>query len=107
MKNIFIGDMDELVELVCDRVITRIAARFGLKETRGINRKSYERKSTYGYGDAVNAIMTGISLDSCKHKALSLLSKDEDSDYYESVISIIQNVSLDSNKITMIEELND
>lgn len=97
MKNIFIGNIDELVELV-SAIISDC-----LYNSR---RHSKSKEAKIGYGDAVSAIMEGFTFDSNKCEALDMLKRDADIGYYKAVIAIIQNAALDSTKLEMIDNLN-
>ena len=102
MKNIFIGDIEELVELVWERISERL---FDSRSSRGSNGRQFRRDSGVGYTDAVRAIMKGFAFDVDKKRAMKALKRDADGDYYETVIEIIQNITFDCDKIRMIETL--
>jgi hypothetical protein len=102
MKNIFIGDIEELVELVWERISERLDNSLNSK---GSNGRRFGRNSGIGYSDAVRAIMKGFAFDTDKKRAMYMLKRDADSDYYEAVIEIIQNVTFDCDKIKMISAL--
>ena len=59
----------------------------------------------YGYSDAVKAIMCSNMFDSNKEKAVELLKKDADAEYYKSVANILESDMFDSHKIRAIEKI--
>lgn len=60
----------------------------------------------YGYSDAIDVIANSDMFDSHKAKAIELLKKDGDTEYYKSVIKIIETDMFDSKKITAIETIS-
>lgn len=65
--------------------------------------QSYKR---VGYSDAVTAIMESNMWSDDKRKAVSMLKRDKDSDFYKAVIAVANNRSTwSSDKVTIIHDL--
>lgn len=59
-----------------------------------------------GYGDAVNAIMTSNMYSSDKNKAVSILKRDETSDFYKAVINVARGNAYSSDKVRTISNMS-
>lgn len=60
-----------------------------------------------GYGDAVSVILNSDMFDSTKTKAIELLKRDGNAEYYRSVISAVNSSMFDSTKIQTIKTLSE
>lgn len=60
-----------------------------------------------GYGDAVSVILNSDMFDSTKTKAVELLKRDEDAEYYRAVINAVNSQMFDSTKIQTIKTLSE
>lgn len=60
-----------------------------------------------GYGDAVNVILSSDMFDSSKTKAIELLKRDGNAEYYRAVISAVNSSMFDSSKIQTIQKLSE
>lgn len=59
------------------------------------------------YSDAVNAILNSSMFDSSKTRAMELLKRDADSEYYKSVILAVNSEMFDSTKVQTIKMLSE
>ena len=65
---------------------------------------NYARIATYS--EAVKVIMESSMFSSSKTRAIELLKRDQDSDYYAAVIAIVNSNMFASNKIEAIETIS-
>ena len=68
---------------------------------------SNDKKNTVGYNDAVNVILNEVTFSSTKEELMSLLKRNEDEEYYKTVINIIRAGGFSSSMVSMIEILNE
>ena len=80
----------------------------GLLSSRRIDISAVEDcASEANYSDAVGAILDSSMFDSDKNAAIGLLKRGGDSEYYKSVISVINSSIVSRNKIRTIEKLSE
>lgn len=63
-------------------------------------------KGNVKYSDVVNVIMNSSMFSSDKNRALTVLKKDKDADYYRAVIGVMKSNMFPSDKIRAITNLN-
>lgn len=63
-------------------------------------------KGNVKYSDAVDVIMSSNMYSSDKSRALAVLKKDEDTDYYRAVVRVMKSNMFSSDKIKTISDLS-
>lgn len=66
-----------------------------------------EKKRVYSYGDAVEAVLSSSMFSGDKKKAVLLITKKADSDYYKSIAGAAKSRMFSGDKLALIESLSE
>ena len=102
MRNINMDTIGKFAKGVCNILVSGAILVLSCKALN-MNVEQHET----GYYDAVEVIMNNRSMfSSSKKELIGLLKRDETSEYYKTVISIVESNSFSSEKVEMIKLLN-
>lgn len=106
MKQVDLKPIGEAIKTVCGMSLYALlmASIFGVKVTVT---KKHISDSTYGYDDAVEAIMSSSMLSSQKSEAVSALKQNGDEHFYKAIYRIVNSSMLSSQKVEVIRSLSE
>ena len=81
--------------------VATVLSYVSVKDTVDVVRYS----GNVNYSDAIGLIMDSSMYSSDKHKLITLLPKDKDSDFYKAIIKVIKSNMYSSDKIKTIETM--
>ena len=101
MKNINLDTIGKLAKGVCNILVSGAILVLSCKAF-DMNVEQHD----VGYYDAVKVIMNNIMFSRSRTELIGLLKRDETSEYYKTVIAIVESNSFVSEKVDMIKLLN-